>query len=140
MPCVFPFTYSDGKYPDGSARPWVSHYQCTKRNLKVASGWQSAFWCATKVNADGYYEAYDDCNDDCPNPETNIKYSYESSQIYWTYEKESKTIRNQKCKYVVCTYGQTKSAEVKNSRVILRIVLPLLAKALYEFGFFEGIL
>ena len=32
------------------------------------------------------------------------------------------------------------SAEVKNSRVILRIVLPLLAKALYEFGFFEGIL
>ena len=32
------------------------------------------------------------------------------------------------------------SAEVKNSRVILRIVLPLLAKAPYKFGFFEGIL
>ena len=32
------------------------------------------------------------------------------------------------------------SAEVKKSRVILWIVLPLLAKALYEFGFFEGIL
>ena len=39
-------------------------------------------------------------------------------------------------------YDQPKllSAEVKNSPVILRIVLPLLAKALYEFGFFEGIL
>ena len=68
--------------------------------MKLASGWGSAFWCATKVNADGYYEAYDWCNDDCPNPETNINYAYESSQIYWTYEKESKTIRNQKCKYV----------------------------------------
>ena len=100
LPCIFPFTYSDGKYPDGSARPWVSHYQCTKRDLKLASGWGSAFWCATKVNADGYYEEYDWCNDDCPNPETNINYAYESSQIYWTYEKESKTIRNQKCKYV----------------------------------------
>ena len=32
------------------------------------------------------------------------------------------------------------SAEVKNSRVVMWIVLPLLAKALYEFGFFEGIL
>jgi hypothetical protein len=32
------------------------------------------------------------------------------------------------------------SAEVKKSQVILQIVLPLLAKALYGFGFFEGIL
>ena len=100
MPCIFPFTYSDGKYPDLSARPLVSHYQCTKRDTKLANGWGSAFWCATKVNADGYYEKFDWCNDDCPNPETNINYAYESSKIYWTYEKESKTIRNQKCKYV----------------------------------------
>jgi hypothetical protein len=29
---------------------------------------------------------------------------------------------------------------VKNSQVTLRIVLTLLAKVFYEFGFFEGIL
>ena len=38
--------------------------------------------------------------------------------------------------YVILTKPKLLSAEVKNSRVILRIVLPLLAKALYEFGFF----
>ena len=32
------------------------------------------------------------------------------------------------------------SAKVKHSQVILGIVLSLLAKALYEFGFFEGML
>ena len=49
-----------------------------------------------------------------------------------------------KSRYLTCFLVSVKpkllSAEVKNSRVILRIVLPLLAKALYEFGFFEGIL
>ena len=67
--------------------------------MSAPSGWQNDFWCATEVGSDGYYSKSGDCNDDCPNPETNNNYAYESSQIYWTYEKESKTIRNQKCKY-----------------------------------------
>ena len=104
LPCIFPFIYENGKYPDLSARPWVSHYQCTKRDVSAPSGWQNDFWCATEVGSDGYYSKFGWCNDDCPNPDTNINYAYESSQIYWTYEKESKTIRNQKCKYVDCRY------------------------------------
>ena len=67
--------------------------------MSAPSGWQNDFWCATEVGSDGYYSKSGDCNDDCPNPETNNNYAYESSEIYWTYEKESKTIRNQKCKY-----------------------------------------
>ena len=42
--------------------------------------------------------------------------------------------------YVILTKPKLLSAKVKNSRVIQWIVLPLLAKALYKFGFFEGIL
>ena len=72
--------------------------------MSAPSGWQNDFWCATEVGSDGYYSKSGNCNDDCPNPKTNNNYAYESSQIYWTYEKESKTIRNQKCKYVDCRY------------------------------------
>ena len=42
--------------------------------------------------------------------------------------------------YITFSKLKLLSAEVKNSRVILHIVLPLLAKTLNEFGFFEGIL
>jgi hypothetical protein len=51
------------------------------------------------------------------------------------------------CKEITCSIFYSDvckpkllSVEVKNSRVILQIVLPLPAKALYKFGFFEGIL
>ena len=38
----------------------------------------------------------------------------------------------------ICIFGKPKllGAEVKNSRVVPRIILPLLAKVLYKFGFF----
>ena len=56
--CVFPFIYR----PDGLiGKKWYEYNRCT-------TFWASHFWCATKVDGQGYYQETDRC-DGCPGEE-----------------------------------------------------------------------
>ena len=56
--CVFPFIYR----PDGHiAKKWYEYNRCT-------TFWADYFWCATKVDGQGYYQETDRCAG-CPGEE-----------------------------------------------------------------------
>ena len=56
--CVFPFIYR----PDGHiAKKWYEYNRCT-------TYWESYFWCATKVDGQGYWLEEDKCAG-CPGEE-----------------------------------------------------------------------